>query len=82
MNNIYITITNTHSKHINNILKMNWVKLTAMDKSENNSGDNLQKVTNKNENDKIVSKIVKPATTIKVILKQKNIILKKIFYKI
>ena len=48
---------------------MNWVKLTAMDKSENNSGDNLQKVTNKNENDKIVSKIVKPATTIKVILK-------------
>ena len=48
---------------------MNWVKLTAMDKIETNSGVNLQKVANKNENDEIVSKNVKPATTIKVILK-------------
>ena len=45
---------------------MNWVKLTAMDKSENNS---LQKVANKNENDEIVSKNVKPTTTIKVNIK-------------
>ena len=48
---------------------MNWVKLTAMDKNENNSGVNLQKVANKNENDETVSKNFKPATTIRVILK-------------
>ena len=48
---------------------MNWVKLTAMDKSENNSRVNLQKVANKNENDEIVSKNVKPATTIEVNIK-------------
>ena len=48
---------------------MNWVKLTAMDKSENESRVNLQKVTNKNENDEIVSKNVKPPTTIEVIVK-------------
>ena len=65
---IDVIINNTYSKHINNILKMNWVKLTAMNKSENNSGVNLQKVSNKNENDETVSKNVKPAT-IEVILK-------------
>ena len=48
---------------------MNWVKLTAMDKSENNSGVNLQKVANKNENVEIISNDVKPATSVEVILR-------------
>ena len=64
-----IIITNIYSKHINNILKMNWVKLTAMDKSENNSRVNLQKDANKNENVEIMSNDVKPATSVEVILR-------------
>ena len=55
---------------------MNWVKLTAMDKNENNSRVNLQKVTNKNENYETVSKNVKPATTTKVNIKKKILYLK------
>ena len=48
---------------------MNWVKLTAMDKSEINSGVNLQKDANKNENDKTVSNDVKLLSTIEVNIK-------------
>ena len=48
---------------------MNWVKLTAMDKSENSIGVNLQKDANKNENVEIISNDVKPATSVEVILR-------------
>ena len=43
-------------------------------KSENNSKVNLQKIANKNKNDEIVLKDVKPATNFEVILQQNKIL--------